>query len=138
MMTRNEAYSLYMATLKIKSGALPVGTMVKYIELREKLARFIEAFNSAKMEMSLQTKPEGWKEGDDDTEWNKSYQALIKEYMKEAVDINPHILTKDEVIQIYLANQDLPGDQLDYIKKMLTIEDEEPKTAKVKELNDNK
>ena len=124
-MTRAEAFDLNTAILKIKSGSLSVSTMVKYIELREALAAFIESFNSAKKEMSLQTMPEGWKEGDSMEEWNKAFFSLLNEYVKGEVDINAHILTKEEVCQIYMANQDKPGDQLDYIKRMMTIKDDQ-------------
>lgn len=123
-MTRRDAYNLHHAIFKIKSGALPVGTMVKYIELREKLSSFIEEFNSAKKEMSLQTKPEDWKEGDNSEEWDNSFILLVDEYLKGEVGINPQILSKEEAVQFYVANQDIPGDQLDYIKLMLTIKED--------------
>ena len=63
-LSRGEVVSLYSAIRDIKSGNLDKEAMVAYVLLRVKLKGIYDDFEKARAEISEQTKPAGWKEGD--------------------------------------------------------------------------
>lgn len=108
-LSRGEAVSLYSAIRDIKSGNLDKEAMVAYVLLRVKLKGIHDDFEKARAEISEQTKPEGWKEGDPVTEWNKSFSEIMQKWLDEKTDIDAKILSTDSCISLITSNPDLPG-----------------------------
>ncbi|HMM17581.1 MAG TPA: hypothetical protein PKC47_08635, partial [Petrimonas sp.] len=64
-------------------------------------------------------KPEGWKEGDPVTEWNKSFSEILQKWLDEKTDIDAKILSTDSCISLITSNPDLPGSVGDMIMMFL-------------------
>lgn len=108
-LSRGEVVSLYSAIRDIKSGNLDKEAMVAYVLLRVKLKSIHDDFEKARAEISEQTKPTGWKEGDPVTEWNKSFSEIMQKWLDEKTDIDAKILSTDNCVSLITSNPDLPG-----------------------------
>mgnify|MGYP000944164641 FL=1 len=118
-LSRGEVVSLYSAIRDIKSGNLDKEAMVAYVLLRVKLKSIHDDFEKARAEISEQTKPAGWKEGDSVTEWNKSFSEILQKWLDEKTDIEAKILSTDGCISLITSNPDLPGSVGDMIMMFL-------------------
>ena len=108
-LSRGEVVSLYSAIRDIKSGNLDKEAMVAYVLLRVKLKGIHDDFEKARAEISEQTKPAGWKEGDPVTEWNKSFSEIMQKWLDEKTDIDAKVLSTDNCVSLISSNPDLPG-----------------------------
>jgi len=119
VLSRGEVVSLYSAIRDIKSGNLDKEEMVAYVLLRVKLKSIHDDFEKARAEISEQTKPAGWKEGDSVTDWNKSFSEILQKWLDEKTDIEAKILSTDGCISLITSNPDLPGSIGDVIMMFL-------------------
>lgn len=117
--TRNEAILLYGTIRDIKNGALSREALVKYVMFRVKLKSLFEEFEKVRQEISEQTKPEGWKEGDSYAEWDERFRSSIEAWLKEPSGIEAAVFTQDECIDLIASNPDLPGTASDQIVSLL-------------------
>ena len=118
-LSRGEVVSLYSAIRDIKSGNLDKEAMVAYVLLRVKLKGIYDDFEKARAEISEQTKPAGWKEGDPVTDWNKSFLDIMQKWLDEETDINAKVLTTDSCVSLITSNPNLPGSVGDVIMMFL-------------------
>ena len=118
-LSRGEVVSLYSAIRDIKNGNLDKEEMVAYVLLRVKLKGIYDDFEKARAEISEQTKPAGWKEGDSVIEWNKSFLDIMQKWLDEETDINAKVLTTDSCVSLITSNPDLPGSIGDVIMMFL-------------------
>ena len=118
-LSRGEVVSLYSAIRDIKSGNLDKEEMVAYVLLRVKLKGIHDDFEKARAEISEQTKPAGWKEGDPVTDWNKSFLDIMQKWLDEETDINAKVLTTDSCVSLITSNPNLPGSVGDVIMMFL-------------------
>lgn len=118
-LSRGEVVSLYSAIRDIKSGNLGKEEMVAYVLLRVKLKGIHDDFEKARAEISEQTKPEGWKEGDPVNGWNKSFSEIMQKWLDEKTDIDAKILSTDSCISLITSNPDLPGSIGDVIMTLM-------------------
>ena len=114
-MTRNEAVSLFMLIRDIKNGSLSREALVKYVMLRVKLKAIYDEYERVRQEISEQTKPEGWQEGDSLDEWNEAFKPVMQKWLSEEVDIDTKIFTKEECADLISSNPDLSGSTIDAI-----------------------
>jgi hypothetical protein len=114
-LTRNEIVTLYSVIRDIKSGELKKEVFIKYIMLRVKIKALVEDFEKAREEISAQTKPEGWVDGDCRKEWDRAFQPVMAEWLAVETDIDTRILTFEECCDLIKGNPELVGSEGDVI-----------------------
>ena len=108
-MTRKQAVELYSILRELKNGSMSKEGMSSFILMRLELKSIHDSFENIRGEISEQTKPEKFKEGDDTTEWNSLFQTTLLKWLNEEIeDINTNILSKEDFIELVSKN-DLIG-----------------------------
>ncbi len=118
-MTRNEAVSLFMMIRDIKNGSLSREALVKYVMLRVKLKALYDEYERVRQEISEQTKPEGWKEGDAQDEWNEAFRPVMEAWLKEPSNIDTKIFTESDCADLIMSNPDKNGTFVDVVMEYL-------------------
>ena len=118
-MTRNEAVSLFMLIRDIKNGSLSREALVKYVMLRVKLKAIYDEYERVRQEISEQTKPEGWQEGDAQDEWNEAFRPVMEAWLKEPADIDTKIFTESDCADLIMSNPDKNGTLVDVVMEYL-------------------
>ena len=119
--TRGDMLILYQTIKNVKSGSLTKESMLKYIKLRLSLIDVATEFDKMREEISNQTKPNDWKEGDSTQEWDKKFQEIMNNLAIEPYELNTHIFTEDECIDLIMSNPELTGGVQDMIMYKLFI-----------------
>ena len=117
--TRNEAVSLFMLIRDIKNGSLSREALVKYIMLRVKLKALYDEYERVRQEISEQTKPEGWKEGDAQDEWNEAFRPVMEAWLAEPANIETKIFTESDCADLIMSNPDKTGTFVDVVMEYL-------------------
>jgi hypothetical protein len=120
-MTRNEAVSLFMLIRDIKNGSLSREALVKYVMLRVKLKGLYDEYERVRQEISEQTKPEDWKDGDSQDEWNEAFRPVMEAWLAEPADIDTKIFTEDDCADLIMSNPDKTGTFVDVIIEYLKL-----------------
>lgn len=119
--TKSEAVSLFTMIRDIKNGNLSREALVRYVMLRVKLKAVFDEFEKVRQEISEQTKPEDWKEGDSAEKWDEAFRPVMGEWFKERVDFETKVLTEDDCVDLIMSNPDKAGTFSDaiieYLKK---------------------
>ena len=118
-MTRNEAVSLFMLIRDIKNGNLSREALVKYVMLRVKLKAIYDEYERVRQEISEQTKPEGWKEGDAQDEWNEAFRPVMEAWLNEPADVETKIFSESDCADLILSNPDKNGTFVDVVMEYL-------------------
>ena len=118
-MTRNEAVSLFMLIRDIKNGSLSREALVKYVMLRVKLKAIYDEYERVRQEISEQTKPDGWKEGDAQDEWNEAFRPVMETWLNEPADIETKIFTESDCADLIMSNPDKNGTFVDVVMEYL-------------------
>ena len=118
-MTRNEAVSLFMLIRDIKNSNLSREALVKYVMLRVKLKALYDEYERVRQEISEQTKPEGWKEGDAQDEWNEAFRPVMEAWLNEPADIDAKIFTESDCADLIMSNPDKTGTFVDVVMEYL-------------------
>ena len=118
-MTRNEAVSLFMLIRDIKNGSLSRDALVKYIMLRVKLKGLYDEYERVRQEISEQTKPEGWQEGDSQDAWNEAFRPVMEAWLKEPSNIETKIFTESDCADLIMSNPDKNGTFVDVVMEYL-------------------
>ncbi len=118
-MTRNEAVSLFMLIRDIKNSNLSREALVKYVMLRVKLKALYDEYERVRQEISEQTKPEGWKEGDAQDEWNEAFRPVMEAWLKEPSNIDTKIFTESDCADLIMSNPDKTGTFVDVVMEYL-------------------
>ena len=118
-MTRNEAVSLFMLIRDIKNGSLSREALVKYVMLRVKLKALYDEYERVRQEISEQTKPEGWQEGDSQDEWNEAFRPVMEAWLKEPSNIDTKIFTESDCADLIMSNPDKTGTFVDVVMEYL-------------------
>ena len=119
--TRGDMLILYQTIKNVKSGSLTKDSMLKYIKFRLSLIDVATEFDKMREEISNQTKPNDWKEGDSIQEWDKKFQEIMNNLSIEPYELNTHIFTEDECIDLIMSNPELTGGVQDMIMYKLCI-----------------
>jgi hypothetical protein len=117
--TRNEAVSLFMLIRDIKNGSLSREALVKYVMLRVKLKALYDEYERVRQEISEQTKPEGWKEGDAQDEWNEAFRPVMEAWLKEPANIDTKIFSESDCADLIMSNPDKTGTFVDVVMEYL-------------------
>ena len=129
--TRNEIVSLFMLIRECKNGNLKREALVKYVMLRVKLKSIFDEYEKVRQEISEQTKPEGWQEGDSLDEWNDAFRPVMETWLNEPSNIETKIFTESDCADLIMSNPDKNGTFVDvvmeYLKKDVKIEVEKKK-----------
>lgn len=118
-LTKGDAVAIYTAIREIKCAGLAKEVMTAYIMLRLKLKSVQDEFEQARVEISEQTKPNGWQEGDSTEKWDSAYRPVISEYLSQECDVETKILSLDDAIALVAANPEMPGSVGDLIVELL-------------------
>ena len=117
--TRNELVSLFMLIRETKSSNLSRPALVKYVMLRVKLKGLYDEYEKVRQEISEQTKPEGWKEGDSPDEWNEAFRPVLEAWLNEPADIDTKIFTEEDCADFIMSNPDQTGTFVDVVMEYL-------------------
>ena len=117
--TRNEAVSLFMLIRDIKNGSLSREALVKYVMLRVKLKAIYDEYERVRQEISEQTKPDGWQEGDSQDEWNEAFRPVMEAWLNETADVDTKIFTEDDCADLIMSNPDKNGTFVDVVMEYL-------------------
>jgi hypothetical protein len=120
-MTRNEAVSLFMLIRDIKNGSLSREALVKYVMLRVKLKAIYDEYERVRQEISEQTKPEGWQEGDSPDAWNEAFRPVMEAWLNEPADVETKIFSESDCADLILSNPDKNGTFVDVIIEYLKL-----------------
>ena len=103
----------------IKNGSLSREALVKYVMLRVKLKAIYDEYERVRQEISEQTKPEGWQEGDAQDEWNEAFRPVMEAWLKEPADIDTKIFTESDCADLIMSNPDKTGTFVDVVMEYL-------------------
>lgn len=103
---RGELINLFNIIQNIKSTELPKDAKIEYTLLRVKLRGLLAKFEKARTDISEETKPAGWKEGDSTEEWDMAFRPVIQKWLEEESDIDTKILSLEDCIALIGSNPD--------------------------------
>ena len=119
-MTRKQAVELYTILKELKNGSMSKEGLSAFILMRLKLKAIFDEFETIKIDISKETKPEDFKEGDDITEWNNRFQSTLGKWLNEDIEnIETNILSNDDFMELITKN-DLVGWIQDILFEKLT------------------
>ena len=108
-MKRKQAVELYAILQELKNGSMSKEGLTSFILMRLKLKAIFDEFETIKIDISKETKPEDFKEGDDITEWNNRFQSTINNWLNEEIeDVDTNVLSKEDFVELVSKN-DLVG-----------------------------
>lgn len=113
--TRNEIVSLFMLIRECKNGNLKRDALVQYVMLRVKMKSLYDEYEKARLEISEQTKPEGWQEGDSQDEWNEAFKPVMEAWLNEPAGIDTKIFTEEDCADFIMSNPNQPGTFVDLV-----------------------
>ena len=97
--TRNEIVSLFMLIRECKNSNLKRDALVQYVMLRVKMKSLFDEYEKVRQEISEQTKPDGYKEGDDTAEWNEAYKPVMEQWLNTTIPaIETNVLTAEDFV----------------------------------------
>ena len=68
-----------------RNGKLSREALVKYVMLRVKMKSLFDEYEKVRQEISEQTKPDDWQEGDSSERWDKAFQTRDGEVAHRAI-----------------------------------------------------
>jgi hypothetical protein len=74
--------------------------------LRVKLKSLFDEYEKVRQEISEQTKPEGWQEGDSLDEWNEAFKPVMEAWLNEPAGIDTKIFTDEDCADLIIINPD--------------------------------
>ena len=102
-MTRKQAVELYSLLKELKSGAMSKDGLTNYILMRIKLKKVFDEFETARIEVSEQTRM------DDIDDWNKAFIPVMDKWLSEETEaVETAVLSQDDFIEMVTKN-DLIG-----------------------------
>lgn len=117
--TRNEIVSLFMLIRECKNSNLKRDALVQYVILRVKMKSLFDEYEKVRQEISEQTKPDGWQEGDSQDEWNEAFRPVMEAWLKEPSNIETKIFTESDCVDLIMSNPDKTGTFVDVVMEYL-------------------
>ena len=117
-MKRKDAVELYSLLRELRNGGMSKESLTAYILMRIKLKSIFDEFEKARQEISEQTKPDDWKDGDASAKWNEAFQPVIEKWLSEEVDIKTNVLSASDLVDI-ISKNDLTGGIQDFLFETL-------------------
>lgn len=114
--TRNEIVSLFMLIRECKNSNLKRDALVQYVMLRVKMKSLFDEYEKVRQEISEQTKPDGWQEGDSQDAWNEAFKPIMEAWLNEpAAGIDTKIFTEEDCADFIMSNPNQPGTFVDLV-----------------------
>ena len=113
--TRNEIVSLFMLIRECKNSNLKRDALVQYVMLRVKMKGLYDEYEKVRQEISEQTKPEGWQEGDSQDAWNEAFKPVMEAWLNEPAGIDTKIFTEEDCADFIMSNPNQPGTFVDLV-----------------------
>ena len=108
-LNRGDIINLFELIRDIKNSNLQREALIKYVMLRVKMKGVTDEFITVRQEISEQTKPENWKEGDSTEKWDEAFRPVMQKWLDEEVDIDTKIFTEEDCIDLITSNPDKSG-----------------------------
>ena len=98
-MTKRQAVELYATIKDFRSGAMSKEGLTEYILLRLKLKKVFDEFETARQEISEQTRQ-------DDTEaWSKAFEPVMSKWLAEEIEpLETAVLSQSDFIEMVTKN----------------------------------
>lgn len=113
--TRNEIVSLFMLIRECKNSNLKRDALVQYVMLRVKMKSLFDEYEKVRQEISEQTKPDGWQEGDSLDAWNEAFKPVMEAWLNEPAGIDTKIFTEEDCADFIMSNPNQPGTFVDLV-----------------------
>lgn len=114
-MKRREVIDLYSVLKELKSASISKEGLVELILMRVKLRKIFDEFEKTRVDISEQTKPENFKDGDNPKNWEKAFKPVMDKWLEEDIEeIDTKVLTPIDFSEIVIIN-DLIGSVQDYL-----------------------
>ena len=98
-MKRKEAVELYAILRELKNGSMSKEGLTEYILLRLKLKKVFDEFETARQEISEQTRQ------DDTDEWNKAFTPIMEKWLSEEMEpLETAVLSQSDFIEMVTKN----------------------------------
>ena len=119
--TRNEIVSLFLMIREARNGKLSREALVKYVMLRVKMKSLFDEYEKVRQEISEQTKPDDWQEGDSSDRWDKAFRPVMEKWLIEPSGIDTKIFTDEDCADFIMSNPDKDGTYIDTITHYFKI-----------------
>lgn len=118
-MTKKQAVELYAVLRELNNGNMNRESLASFIVMRLKLKAVFDEFEKAKEDISIQTQPKGYKEGDDKKEWDSLFRLAIEKWLLEEITlIETKVISHDDFIDMMVGTQH-PGRIQDFLYENL-------------------
>ena len=112
-MTKKQAVELYSLLKELKSGAMSKEGLTNYILMRIKLKKVFDEFETARIEVSEQTRM------DDIDDWNKAFTPIMEKWLSEEMEpLETAVLSQSDFVEMVTKN-DILGIIVDTIYPIL-------------------
>ena len=119
--TRNEIVSLFLMIREARNGKLSREALVKYVMLRVKMKSLFDEYEKVRQEISEQTKPDDWQEGDSSEMWDKAFRPVMEKWLIEPSGIDTRIFSDEDCADFILSNPDKDGTYIDTLTHYFKI-----------------
>ena len=119
--TRNEIVSLFLMIREARNGKFSREALVKYVMLRVKMKSLLDEYEKVRQEISEQTKPDDWKDGDSSERWDKAFRPVMEKWLNEPANIDTRIFSDEDCADFILSNPDKDGTYIDTLTHYFKI-----------------
>ena len=98
-MTKKQAVELYALLRELKNGSMSKEGLTEYILLRLKLKKIFDEFETARQEISEQTRQ------DDTDEWSKAFTPIMEKWLAEEIEpLETAVLSQSDFVDMVTKN----------------------------------
>ena len=98
-MTKRQAVELYALLRELKNGSMSKEGLTEYILLRLKLKKIFDEFETARQEISEQTRQ------DDTDEWSKAFTPIMEKWLAEEIEpLETAVLSQSDFVEMVTKN----------------------------------
>ena len=98
-MTKKQAVELYAILRELKNGSMSKEGLTEYILLRLKLKKIFDEFETARQEISEQTRQ------DDTDEWSKAFTPIMEKWLAEEIEpLETAVLSQSDFVEMVTKN----------------------------------
>ena len=112
------AYTLHEVLNKVKSSALSVPALQKYIRVKIALMDVVNKVEDNRTIIAEETKVE------DAKAWDNKFKEVFQDFIKGKVDVDPKVLSEDDLITL-IKNNELTGAEETFLMMNLLKEESE-------------
>lgn len=111
-MKKREVIELYSALSQLTTEKMSIEFLSDFILMRIKLKKIYTEFEEVRQNILDETKPQDYKEGDDNSEWFKIAVPIIDNWLNEDIDpIDTQVLTIKGFTQLIFESKIKGGTQ---------------------------